>query len=384
MSGSVRLIHPLLGIALFWYLGALVQMNLLLLARAVLGISGAGTGVLATAIALGIGVGSLLAGTLSGERIEPGLVPIGLALMAVACMVSSLAGLGAWGVGGALFILGLGGGLVSVPLYAMIQQRSPRQERGRILASVNVISTLAMLAASASLYLLQPFLGLSASAVQLFAGLLSLVACAEALRVAPRAFVGFVARAALRSVYRMRIVGRRNIPQKGPALLVANHLSYVDAGLVAACLQRSVRFLAYRGVCELPVLGKVLLWLHAIPVDATDRRSVVRAIRRARRELEAGEAVCVFAEGAISRDGRLGVFRPGIEAIARQLEIPVIPVRLDGLWGSVFSFSGGRAFWKLPRRIPCPVSVTFGAALSSVARADELREAIVALGKGTI
>ncbi len=375
------LLHSVLGITLFWFLGALVQMNLLLLAKQSLGFADSMVGALAAVIAFGIGGGSLLAGRLSGERIEPGLVPIGLAGMAVSSLAVALLAASEALAMFSLFTMGVAGGFFSVPLYAMLQHHSPRAQRGQVLATANALSTIAMLLASVVLHLAQGTLGLGPLALHLFIALVALVATVHALRLVPEFVVRFLAWMVMHVVYRIRIEGRENIPQRGPALLVVNHLSFVDSLLVASCIQRFVRFLAYRGVCEQPLLGHALRWMHAIPVDGKRPRAIVGAIRRSRRELEAGHVVGIFAEGRISRDGTLGEFRPGLERIARDLTIPVIPVRLEGVWGSIFSFSGGRAFWKWPRRLPYPVTVRFGDPLPSSVSAAELREVLVTMGE---
>ena len=180
------------------------------------------------------------------------------------------------------------------------------------------------------------------------------------------------------TIYRIRVVGQEHVPSRGPALLVCNHLSHVDGALVGACIQRFVRFLVYKPYYEHWAVNPLLKMLHAIPVGGG--REAVAAIRIARQELENGHVVCIFAEGAISRTGNLLPFKRGLEKIVDGLDVPIVPVYLDRVWGSVFSFKGGRFFGKWPARLPYPVTVSFGSPLPSTTPAAEVRIALMAVG----
>ena len=156
------------------------------------------------------------------------------------------------------------------------------------------------------------------------------------------------------TLYRVELHGVEHVPSRGPALLVCNHLSHVDGFLVGACVQRFIRFMVYRPYFNLPVARQLLTMMRAIPVAGGNRQEVLASIAQARAELERGHVVCIFAEGAISRTGNLLPFKRGFERIVEGLDVPVIPVCLDRLWGSVFSFKQGRFFWKWPEQIPYP------------------------------
>jgi acyl-[acyl-carrier-protein]-phospholipid O-acyltransferase/long-chain-fatty-acid--[acyl-carrier-protein] ligase len=171
-------------------------------------------------------------------------------------------------------------------------------------------------------------------------------------------------------------VGQENVPFRGPALLVANHMSHIDGFLINACIQRFIRFMVWKPYYELPVLNWFFKLAKAIPVGTNGPRDVVASIRAARKELEAGHMVCIFAEGAISRTGNLLPFRRGLEKIVDGLDVPVIPVHLDRLWGSIFSFERGRFLWKWPKRIPYPVTVSFGTPMPASSSAHDVRQAI--------
>jgi acyl-[acyl-carrier-protein]-phospholipid O-acyltransferase/long-chain-fatty-acid--[acyl-carrier-protein] ligase len=180
--------------------------------------------------------------------------------------------------------------------------------------------------------------------------------------------------------FRIRIAGGGNVPLRGPALLVANHMSHVDGFLIGACLQRFVRFMVWRPYYEMKSTHWFFKLTNSIPVGAGGPRDLAASVRMARQELAAGHVVCIFAEGAISRTGNMLPFKRGFERMVEGLDVPVIPVHLDRLWGSIFSFEGGRFFWKWPRRVPYPVTVSFGRPMPPSSTASEVRQAIQELG----
>jgi acyl-[acyl-carrier-protein]-phospholipid O-acyltransferase/long-chain-fatty-acid--[acyl-carrier-protein] ligase len=188
--------------------------------------------------------------------------------------------------------------------------------------------------------------------------------------------------ALLRSVYRIRVTGRERVPPPGTgALLVANHLTHVDALLVGAALApRDVRFLMHRSFTTAPFVGRFARLFGTIPVAAEDTpEQKAESLQTAARAAAAGELVCIFAEGGISRSGALLPFARGLETIAREARVPIVPIALDRLWGSVFSFSQGRFFWKRPRRVPYPVEIAIGAPLPCDAERWQVRDAIAEL-----
>jgi acyl-[acyl-carrier-protein]-phospholipid O-acyltransferase/long-chain-fatty-acid--[acyl-carrier-protein] ligase len=192
--------------------------------------------------------------------------------------------------------------------------------------------------------------------------------------------VGFTFRLVARPLFRIRILGREHIPSRGPALLVSNHLTHLDAFLIGACIGPVVRFLVWKPYYDCKLLSWGLRMAKAIPIW-TSPRSAADAIERARGELERGHILCIFAEGTISRTGTLLPFKRGLEAIARGPGAPIIPVHLGGLWESVFSFEGGRFLWKRPRYFRHPVVISFGAPMSASSTACEVRHAVEQLGR---
>jgi acyl-[acyl-carrier-protein]-phospholipid O-acyltransferase/long-chain-fatty-acid--[acyl-carrier-protein] ligase len=182
-----------------------------------------------------------------------------------------------------------------------------------------------------------------------------------------------------RLLFRIRILGMEHTPSGGPALLVSNHLTYLDAFLIGACVRPVVRFLVWKPYYEHKLLNWGLRIGKAIPIG-TEPLSAARAIERARRDLERGQVLGIFAEGSISRTGELLPFKRGLEAIIRGLDVPIIPVHLGGLWESVFSFEGRRFFWKRLRRLRHPVVISFGPPLPPSSTATETRQAVAQLG----
>jgi acyl-[acyl-carrier-protein]-phospholipid O-acyltransferase/long-chain-fatty-acid--[acyl-carrier-protein] ligase len=369
-----------LGITCFWFLGALVQMDIILYGKELMGLDELKIGLFGAYFAIGIGIGSLAAGRLSGERVELGLVPWGalgiaggLFLLYGAAQSYAQAAL-------ALGLMGFAGGLYIVPLNAFLQLRAGGDEKGRLIATNNVLNMAGILLASGVLWGLHDGLGLGPDEIVLAFGLLTLMATIAALLAGPRLLIRAALWAVTHSVYRLRTLGEAHIPLDGPALLVCNHLTFVDGLFVSAALRRPVRFIINRRYYDLPVLNGLFRRLGAIPIAGESPKQIARALVRARDELRRGEVVCIFAEGGISRTGNMLPFKRGLERITRGLEVPIVPVHLDRLWGSIFSFKGGRFFWKWPERLPYPVTISFGPAITHRATAWEVRQAILELG----
>ena len=367
------------GIAYFWFLGALVQMDILLFGKEILKLDETRIGLLGTFLAIGIGTGSLAAGRLSGDKVELGLVPLGSIAMGAFPIMLFFSPPDFTPASVFLILMGFSAGLFIVPLNALLQQRSGREEKGRLIATSNFLSTLGVLLASGLLWALSDRLKLRSDQIVLFFGFLTFAATAYALYLLPDFFVRFTVWLLTHTLYRIRIVGQENIPLRGPALLVSNHVSFVDALLIGASVQRFIRFMLHREYYDIKWLRWFFRLMKSIPVSATNRRDIVESLRRARKELEEGHMVCIFAEGAISRTGRLLPFKRGFEKIVKGLDVPVIPVHLDQVWGSIFSFKDGRFFWKWPKRIPYPVTVSFGAPLAPPPDAQAARQAVLEL-----
>jgi acyl-[acyl-carrier-protein]-phospholipid O-acyltransferase / long-chain-fatty-acid--[acyl-carrier-protein] ligase len=369
-----------LGISYFWFLGALLQMLLLLYGKETMNLDEVRTGILATFLATGIGLGSLVAGRLSGDKVELGLVPLGSIGMGLFSLILPTTDPSFASVCACLAALGFSGGLFIVPLNALIQQRPAAHEKGQLLATNNFLNSFGIILASGALWLFHTRLGWSAETIIFGFGIVTLIANTYVLLLLPDFLIRFSLWMLTHTLYRIKIVGQEHVPFRGPALLVCNHVSHVDGLLVGACVQRFIRFMVYRPYYEMPFLNPLMRLMNAIPVAGGNRQEVIASLERAREELENGHVVCIFAEGAISRTGSLLPFKRGFERIVDGLDVPVIPVHLDRLWGSVFSFSQGRFFWKWPERIPYPVTVAFGKPMPSTVKAAAARQAIQELG----
>jgi acyl-[acyl-carrier-protein]-phospholipid O-acyltransferase / long-chain-fatty-acid--[acyl-carrier-protein] ligase len=368
-----------MGISYFWFLGSLLQLVTVLFGTEVLRLDGRWIGLLTAFAAIGIGVGSVVAGRLSGDKVELGLAPIGsigmggFAMFLSRCTTPAAAAVN-------LTMVGLFAGLFAVPLNALLQQKSGDQEKGRLMATNNFLNMLGVMLASGVLWLCSSVLSLAANRIFFIFGILTLAASVYVLSVVPEFTIRFSLWLLTHTVYRIRIEGQQNVPSRGPALLVCNHLSHVDGFLVGSCVQRFIRFMVYKPYFEIRGVNWLLRMMKAIPVSAGSRKDMVASLERAREELRQGHVVCIFAEGSISRTGNLLPFKRGFERIVDGLDVPIVPVYLDRVWGSIFSFKGGRFFWKWPVKVPYPVTVAFGRPLPASTSAAEARVAMLELG----
>ncbi len=365
------------GNTYFWFLGALLQFAIIIYGQDVLRISSTHNGILQASIAVGIGLGSLAAGFLSAGKIEYGLIPLGSLGMTVLGLLLSRHGLSFQGVLILLAGLGFSGGFFIVPINALIQHRPEEGQRGGVIAAANLLSFVGVGAASGAYYVLTHYLHLGPAAIFFWASVATLGATAYVLYLLPDSMLRLLLWIATHTLYRLDIVGRETVPVKGGALLVPNHVSMADAVFLIASLDRPIRFLMFKGSYEHPLVKPFAKILGVIPI-ASDQgpREMIHSLREATQALLNGEVVCIFPEGQMTRIGLMLPFRRGMERIMKGVEAPIIPVNLDGVWGSVFSFAGGRFLWKLPRHLPYPVRVTFGQRLPPTATSTEARRAV--------
>lgn len=329
---------------------------------------------------VGIAAGSLLAGKVSGGRVEYGLIPLGAVALAVQTLLFAWLAPHVVGANLLMFGMGLAGGLINVPLNALKQWRAPDEHRGSVLALGNILVYAGILAGSLSTGW-GAALGLSSEAILGATGVAIVGGTIWALWLLPDAFVRLVLVLATSTIYRLRVLGGEHIPVRGGALLVANHVSFVDAFLLLAATDRPIRFLADVSYYEHPLLRPFMRSLGAIPVSsASGPKELLRSMRAAGEALDRGELVCIFPEGQITRIGLLLPFQRGFERIVKNRDAPVIPIYLDRVWGSIFSRAGGRFFTKLPTRIPYPVTVAIGEPVKRGAPIHEVRQKVRELG----
>ena len=367
-----------LGISWFWFFGSAVTFQIPSYTLVTLNGSEEITTVLLAAFAVGVGIGSLLCEKMSARRIELGLVPfgsIGLSvfaidlcfaqpdahLVAVRTTGEFLARAGSWRVLADLALLGAFGGFYSVPLYAMVQQRAERRHLSRIIAANNIINALFMVAA-AVLAIAVLNAGFSVPQLFLLLALLNAAVAAYIFGLLPEFLIRFLTWLLINALYRIRASGLENVPREGPAILVCNHVSYVDALVIGGTIYRPVRFVMYYRIFEIPLLRFLFSTAKAIPIaPARENEALLEeAFDRIDAELADGNLVCIFPEGSITRDGEVQEFRSGIERIIERRPVPVIPMGLGGLWGSWFSRSRGGVPQRLPRRLFARVTLRAG------------------------
>lgn len=376
------LIISILGSTYFWFLGALVQQSVMIYGRNELQLSYFNTSILFAMMAVGIGLGSLAAGYISKRKIESGLIPLGAVGVSTFSFLMGQAGLPTHQFGLFLGCLGFFGGFYIVPINALVQHRPERRRKGSIIAMQAFLSWLGILLA-AGVYFFLKSIGLSTSNIFTVVGFVTLAATAYVLWLLPDSFLRLLLVLLTNTIYRIRIRGRDNIPDKGGVLFVSNHLSYIDALFLFASIDRPVRFIMSDDAYRIWFIRPFAKILKVIPMPKRQRpRQIVKALREATARVKAGEVVCIFAEGQVSRTGNLLPFRRGFVRIMRDLDNPIIPVHLGGVWGSIFSYERGRFIWKMPKRIPYPVSVRFGNPMEANSQPDEVRQAVQDLARG--
>jgi acyl-[acyl-carrier-protein]-phospholipid O-acyltransferase / long-chain-fatty-acid--[acyl-carrier-protein] ligase len=381
---QIKLMHrdrPLflavLGNTYFWFLGSLLFSTVVVYGPDVLKVGQTKTGYLNAALAVGIGIGSMIAGLVSGNKIEYGLIPLGSIGMTCTGVVLGLMHVELGGSALLLGILGFWAGFFAVPVNALIQHRPAEENKGGIIAAANLLSFVGIAISSAAYFVFTKFIHLNPRGVILAASLITAAGTVYVLILLPEWFGRLVLFFLTHTLYRVKVLRRDNFPEKSGALLVCNHMSFVDAALLIASTDRPIRFLVYKGIYDNRFVNPFARMLKAIPISSEQRpREMIRSLRTASEALRNDEIVCIFAEGQITRTGQLLPFRRGLERIMKGIEVPIIPMNLDGVWGSIFSFERGRFLWKMPRRIPYPVTVSFGKPMPSTSSAIAVRSAV--------
>ncbi len=362
----------ILAISWFWLLGSIVLSILPHLAKDVMGAPESVLTFFLAIFSLGVGMGSLLSERLSFRALELGLVPLGsmgMSLFALdlglltypsAADLSALFSTGSgWRLVLDLFFFSVSAGLFTVPLYTLIQLRSDEKERSRVIAANNVLNAAFMVSGAVGLMILYS-LGLSVPQIFLVLAALNTLVAAYVYTVLPEFLFRFICWILAHGMYRARSSGVERIPESGPALLVCNHVSFVDWLLISAACPRPIRFVMHFSFMKIPFFGFFLKGGKVIPIAGMkeDPKILEDALQKISAELTAGEIVCIFPEGEITRDGKMVPFRRGVERILERNPVPVIPMALDGMWGSFFSRRYGRAMSKPFRRIWSRVTLT--------------------------
>jgi acyl-[acyl-carrier-protein]-phospholipid O-acyltransferase / long-chain-fatty-acid--[acyl-carrier-protein] ligase len=406
ITGDRVLGWAVLGNTYLWFLAALLQFTIVIYGHDVLRVGDTQISYLQAAVGIGIGLGSFAAGYLSDGKIEYGLIPLGAMGMtvfgallyfpqpsaAIAHWAQSFLFNGAGAFTGRLidlvstvvrlrlpdlWLLGFSAGFFAVPLNALIQHRPRPEEKGGVIAAGNLLSFVGVFLAAGAYYLFSSVFHQTPAGIFLDGAILTLVTTVYSIYLLPDSLIRLMLWMVTHSVYRIRVKGRDNIPATVGALFVCNHMSLVDALLLIASTDRPIRFLFYKGIYDLPYVKPFAKMIRAIPISSELRpREMLQSLREATNAIKNGEVVCIFAEGQITRIGQMLPFRRGFERIMKGVDAPIVPVNLDGVWGSIFSFERGRFVWKLPRYIPYPVTVSFGKPMAPTSTPFEVREAV--------
>ena len=346
-AGNRTVFLSILGISWFWFYGAMLLTQFPNLVRNVLHGNEHAVTLLLVVFSIGIGAGSLLCERLSGHKVELGLVPFGSIGMTLFGIELGYATSTAAGMDGRilidLFLVGAFGGFYIVPLYALVQSRSEPVRRSRIIAPNNVLNAVFIVAAAGVAIALLAA-GLSIPQLFLVAALMNAAVALYIFTLVPEFLMRFIVWILIHSVYRLRKAGTERIPDEGAAIVVCNHVSYVDALVISAGCRRPIRWVMHHGIFKVPVLSFVFRTAKAIPIAPAheDEAMLERAYGSIAQELADGQLVGIFPEGKLTRDGEMNEFRSGIMKILERTPVPVIPMALSGLWRSLFTRNRAR------------------------------------------
>ncbi|MDH3413460.1 MAG: MFS transporter [Gammaproteobacteria bacterium] len=393
--------RSILGISWFWFYGALFLTQIPNYTKSVLGADAEVVTLLLATFSVGIGAGSLLCERMSGRKVEIGLVPFGaigltlfafdLAFAAPERPAETALGIGAFlnqsgsfRIIADLTLIALFGGFYSVPLYALVQQRTREENRARVIAGNNILNALFMVVSALCAIAM---LNLSVTIPNLFlsVALLNVAVAIYIFKLVPEFLMRFIVWMLVHSVYRLRVKNIEAIPETGPAVLACNHVSFVDALIIMAACRRPIRFIMHHGIFRMPIMSFVFRTGGAIPIASKHEDPALReaAFDEVARALEQGDLIGIFPEGQITYDGELGQFRPGVERIVTRTPVPVVPMALRGLYGSFFSRKDGAAMSKPARLLSRFWSDIELVAAEPVAaegvRAENLRDAVLGL-----
>jgi len=388
-----------LGISWFWFYGATFLAQFPNYSKDVLGGNEQVATLLLTIFSVGAGAGALMCERLSGHKVEIGLVPfgsIGLTLFALDLYLASPSGTAAatvgvgdflsrpenWRVIFDLAMIGVFGSFYIVPLYALIQTRAEKSHQSRIFAGNNILNALFMVV-SAGMAIALLSLGITIPQIFLVTALLNALVAIYIYTLVPEFLMRFLVWLLIHTVYRLDKSGLEHIPEEGPAVIVCNHVSHVDALIIAAACRRPIRFVADHDLFRVPVLGFALRAGRAIPIASSrdDPALLERAYDEIARALAAGELIGMFPEGRVTADGEMSPFRPGVQRIVARTPVPVVPMALRGLWGSVFSRRDGAAVTVRVRgALASRIALVAGAPVApQLATPEELQLQVLAL-----
>ncbi|WP_299013985.1 MFS transporter [uncultured Photobacterium sp.] len=373
----------ILAISWFWFVGATYLTQLPHFARDYLGGNPQLVTLLLTVFSIGIAIGSLICEKLSGGKIELGIIPIGACGISVfgidlyfACqqvaVETNIAVLAFLAVSENIRLLvdlalvSAFGGVFVVPLNALIQQRSEAKIRAQTIAANNVMNALFMVLSAATAVLLLNVFDFTILELFLTVSIVNALVAIYVFSQVHEFLLRFVIWLLSHTVYRINHKDLDNIPEQGAAVLVCNHVSYVDALLIAGSCRRPVRFVMDKEIANIPLVKFFFKWAKTIPICAQGKSPKIykQAFDKISEELAAGEIVCIFPEGKLTKTGELNEFKKGIEKIISRNPVPVVPLGLKGVWGSFFSHCKGRAFTTLPTRFWSKIEIVADKAIA--------------------
>tara|TARA_R110002072_G_scaffold200650_2_gene358357 strand:+ start:1285 stop:3153 length:1869 start_codon:yes stop_codon:yes gene_type:complete len=390
----------IMAISWFWFLGAAYLTQFPNFSKQALNGDASLVTLLLAVFTIGIGFGSLLCERLSRKQVELGIVPIGalgmtlfgvdlyLALptntLDTQFWLSFINNSSNWRLLMDLAGIGISGGIFIVPLYAYIQLRVEEEYRARIIGVINIVNALFLVASGLVAMLFLGVFGLSISEFFLVISLMNIVVSLFIFYQVDEFSIRFIVWVLTNIIYRLKEAGRENIPEEGAAVLVSNHVSFVDALLIASTSPRPIRFVMDHNIFKHPLIGWFFKLVKAIPIapEKVCEKTYKEAFDTISKVLEEGHLVCIFPEGKITRTGEMNEFKTGIEKIIKRNPVPVVPMNLNGLWGSFFSHKDGSAFSKAPKRFWSRVSIKIGLARApKEARAAILYQDVLKLGQ---
>ncbi len=370
----------ILAISWFWFYGTIFLAQIPNFTKAVLFGNESVVTLLLGTFSIGIGIGSLLCEKLSGKRVEIGLVPLGaIGLALFGWLLSKNAmnwqhfdGLlgfsdfllrsGSYWILWDLAMIGVAGGLFIVPLYALVQERSDDKHLSRVIAGNNIINALFMVIASVMAMVVLGPLGWSIPQLFLLTVVLNILVTLYIFTVVPEFLMRLIVWFLISTIYRIKPKGMDNIPHDGAALLCCNHVSFVDPLILGGYIRRPVRFVMYYKIFNIPVLNWIFKAAKAIPIAGfkEDEAMYKQAFASVKEALEDGDLVCIFPEGGLTPDGTIQEFKSGIEKIIEQTPVPVIPMALNNLWGSLFSRKDKKLTDRRPRKFLAKIKLHVG------------------------
>jgi len=386
------LMGSLTGSAVYWMMGGLIYLSLILLGTKDLGLSDAKAGSLFSFLAVGIGIGSVAAGSILGKSIRKTLIVWGGIIMGLSCIACGFLASGYWDTAFWIGLAGGGAGLFIVPVMTLMQQQSPDDQRGQVMAVNNVLDMMGVLLASGLFWVLGTHFGLSAGGIITASGGIVILALILGVMAYPSLLHDALESALywiMRRIYRIKLTGAglhkgQFPPLKRPTVIVANHVTFIDGLLISMLAPKRVHFLVLAKFWKKPLTRFCLNVAGAIPFGSGGIGETRHGLEAARQHLRQGGIVCLFPEGILSRTGHLYPFKRGVEALVEGLDVDILPVHLERLWGSIFSFSGHRFFKKWPKQIPYPVTVSVGQVLPPQTQAWELGQIVSEMGTEAI